>query len=147
MFQISLRPKWLATVSDTKSAQVVDSLDGVNALYRPGSGDGSDTTYSCAAYAKRYFSSRYGVTVYNLLQYRTPLVSSGKLTVVTTPQKGDLAFWRNRPHSAIAKYLSGSTVVLIEQNWKWLQNGSWVTYKERTVSKYDSQIKFYRWSR
>lgn len=138
-------------VKITTTCQIVDTLDNVKAYYRPGTvaNDATNTTYSCAAFAKRYFSSIYGVTLSNLLQNATPIVSRGKLTKVSTPRKGDLVFWpniNNSCHSAIVKCTSGSNVILIEQNWKSQSNGSWYTTKERSISQTSSGVKFYRWS-
>lgn len=116
LFSFSLSALAASNVMITSSCQVVDRLDGVPAYYRPGTvqADATNTTYSCAAYAKRYFSSRYGVTLSNLNYNSVPTVSRGRLIVVATPQKGDLAFFKGLPHSAIVKSFSGSTATLIE---------------------------------
>lgn len=50
-------------VTITSEMQVVDTFNGVDAVYHPNAADGSDTTYSCAAYVKRYYNSVYGVGV------------------------------------------------------------------------------------
>jgi len=137
-----------SNVEITKSMQVVDTLDKVDALYRPGTveNDQSDSTYKCAAYPIKYFKSQYGVNLSGLGLNGTPSVSSGKISVVTTPQKGDLAFWASSPHSAIVKSVSGSKATLIEQNWKYLSNGKWYATINREVSTTASGLKFYRWS-
>ena len=44
-------------VTITKEMQVVDSFHGVDAVYHPNAADGTDTTYSCAAYVKRYYNT------------------------------------------------------------------------------------------
>lgn len=136
-------------VQITSDKQVVDTLDGVSAYYRPGtvSDDGSNSTYGCFAFAKRYFSNVYGVNLQGLSTGDTPSVSSGSLSETSDPQKGDLVFWSKHPntnvsHSAIVKSVSGNNVTLIEQNWK--HNN--VAKYERSISKTDSGAKFYRWS-
>lgn len=135
-------------VEITKSMQVVDTLDNVDALYRPGpvADDASHSTYKCAAYPIKYFKSKYSVNLSGLGTNGTPAVSSGKLTVVATPQKGDLAFWASTPHSAIVKSVSGSKATLIEQNWKYQSSGKWYATINREVSTTASGLKFYRWS-
>lgn len=130
-------------INITQSMQAIDQLDGVQALYRQATvtQDASDSTYSCAAYVKRYFSQIYHVDINNLLMNNTPRVSSGELIAISDPRKGDLAFWTTMNHSAIVKSSRDNTVVLIEQNWKW--NGK-AAY-EREISRYESGVCFYRW--
>ncbi len=148
VFAYSTAPN--SNVLITKTNQTVDSLDGVDALYRPVSvkADQRNTTYSCAAYATKYFAKLYGVTLNNLLPNQIPRVTKGILTVVTTPRKGDLAFWAatSQIHSAIVKSISGSTVTLIEQNWKSSSSGKWYAKVNRTITTTNSGVKFYRWS-
>lgn len=140
-----------SNVEITTSMQIVDTLDNVNALYRPGTvaADANDSTYKCAAYPIKYFKSQYGTTLSGLGYNGTPTVTVGKLVVVTTPKKGDLAFWPSSPHSAIVKSVSsdGTTATLIEQNWKFQSGGKWYAVKERSVSTTASGLKFYRWSK
>ncbi|PYG87735.1 hypothetical protein LY28_00050 [Ruminiclostridium sufflavum DSM 19573] len=136
-------------VEITKSMQVVDTLDNVDALYRPGTvaDDYGDSTYKCAAYPIKYFKKLYSVSLSGLSENGTPTVTSGKLTVVTDPKKGDLAFWPSTPHSAIVKSVSGDKVILIEQNWKYKSGGKWYATIDRQVSKTSSGLKIYRWSK
>lgn len=117
---------------------VVDQLDGVKALYRTGRNDGSDSTYSCAAYIKRYYKQEVGVTVNNLFKGRTPNSSKGSFRSVTKPQVGDIVACSSTSgsnHWAIVKKInSNKTVTLIEQNWKWSQGGQTLCKVNRTIS-------------
>lgn len=134
-------------VKITQNMQIIDTFNDVSAYYRPASveTDARDSTYSCAAFAKRYFSNVYGVSLSGLAS-AVPNVSKGSLSEVTSPQAGDLAYWSSMPHSAIVKSVSGSTITIIEQNWKYLYHNSWFTQTNRTITKSDSGVKFYRWS-
>lgn len=131
-----------------KSAkQTVDTLNGVNAYYRKGPSDGSDKFYSCAAFVKRYYKEVYGVNVNNLLYKRTPHAQGDSFKQIKTPRVGDIVAMNTghgTTHWAIAKSVSedGSTITLIEQNWKWTQNGSTVSLKNRKVKT--SKVRLYR---
>jgi len=134
-------------VKITQNMQIVDTFNDVSAYYRPASvgEDARDSTYSCAAFAKRYFSNAYGVSL-SALDSTVPKVNKGSLSEVASPLAGDLAYWSSMPHSAIVKSVSGSTITLIEQNWKYLYHNSWFTQTNRTITKSDDGVKFYRWS-
>ena len=112
-------------VEITQNAQVVDSMTFQNvlveAIYAPKenvSNYNSDTTYCCAALVKRFYSSVYGVTVYNLLSpTSTPLVTSGSFSAVSSPQVGDIVRFTNYTHWAIVKEIDKSgNITLLEQN-------------------------------
>lgn len=124
----------LKTLTVTKSKFVADTFNGVQALYRPGGNDGTSSTYSCAAYVKRYYSQVHKTNVYNLNTGCTPLASNGKkFQKVSAPKEGDIM--RFTGHWAIVKKVnpSSKTVVLIEQNWKWNQGGSTLCKINRSV--------------
>lgn len=126
---------------------VADTFNGVDALYRVGGNDGSSSTYSCAAFVKKYYKEVYGVTPNNMFYNRTPKVSGDSFVTVTDPQVGDIAAMntgRSSTHWAIVKSVGDKEVTLIEQNWKWSQGGKYVTKINRTVSI--SSTKFYRLS-
>jgi hypothetical protein len=59
------------------------------------------------------------------------------LVKVDTPQRGDIIFYASPPntnnHSAIVKVFDGTRSTLIEQNFKWAQNGGPYTYLNRTI--------------
>lgn len=126
-----------------KSEFVADSFKGVDAIYRPGKNDGSSATYSCAAYIKKFYSSVYDVSVYNLFAGNTPKTYEGNtFSKVSNPKVGDIAF--SKSHWAIVKSVDkeNKKVVLIEQNWKWSQGRQTVCKINRTVST--SSLTYYR---
>lgn len=130
-----------------KSKQTVDTLNGVKAYYRKGSSDGSSAVYSCAAFVKRYYKTVYGTNVNNLLYNRTPHAEGDSFKKVKSPRIGDIVAMNTShgtTHWAIVKSVSanGSTITLIEQNWKWTQGGSTVSVKNRKVKT--SNVRLYR---
>ncbi len=139
---INYTPKILTI---TKSSYIADTFNGVEALYRKGGNDGSNSTYSCAAYIKRYYKEVHGVTVMNLFSGATPSSSKGNFKLVKTPQEGDIVACSTSSgsnHWAIVKKVNDdNTVTLIEQNWKWSQGGQTVCKVNRSISI--SSGKFY----
>lgn len=131
------------TLTITNSKFVADTYKGVQALYRPGKNDGTDATYSCAAYIKRFYKKVYGVSVHNLFGGSTPRTYEGTtFKKVTAPKTGDIV--SNGSHWSIVKKVDKTSkkVVLIEQNWKWSQGGQTVCKVNRTVSY--SGLSIYR---
>jgi len=118
------------------SQKTVDTFNGVPAYYKTGSHD-SDSTYSCAALVKRYYSTIYGVSVYNLLYDRTPLVSekgySFRRVYSGQVLPGDVGYQDGSSggHWFIIKSVNGNSMTVIEQNWK---NTSTTCTKERVVT-------------
>ncbi len=131
-----------STVKVTKPKQVVDQFQGVDALYRPGGSDGSDTTYSCAALVKRYYSKVYGKTPYNLLYNCTPVIDGGVFKKTASPAAGDIVGYPNASrkcnHWAIVQKVSGSKVVLLEQNWKWTEGKTTYAVSDHEVGVHSS---------
>lgn len=117
---------------------VADTLHGVKALYRTGGNDGSNPTYSCAAYIKRYYKETFDVSVNNLLSGRTPMSSKGKFRAVKKPQVGDVVACSSTSgsnHWAVVKKINNNnTVTLIEQNWKWSQSGQTLCKINRSIA-------------
>lgn len=130
----------------SKTSFVSDTLNGVSALYRPGKSDGTNATYSCAAFIKRYYTKVYGIGVNNLLYKRTPnAIGSDKFIKVTEPQVGDIVSEttsHGTTHWSIVKSVGENKVTVIEQNWKWRQNGTTYTRVNRSVK--NSAVTFYR---
>lgn len=126
----------------TKEGFVADTFNGVDAIYRPGGNDGSNATYSCAAFIKKYYLTVYHTNVNNLFSGRTPnAIGSDSFVKVNTPRIGDIAF--SNTHWAIVKAVNeDGTVTLIEQNWKWQQGGQTVTKINRVVK--NSSLTFFR---
>ena len=138
-----------STVQITYAGQVIDTFNGVSAIYRTGLSDGSDTTYSCAAFVKKYYNSVYGVDVWNLLTGKTPTAGSGSFSQTSSPESGDIGYQTNSKgsgHWFIIKSVSGSTYTIIEQNWKWQSGSAYYCTKERQVSTSTSGFKAFRWS-
>lgn len=141
----SLKQQSIRIIKSSK--QTVDTLNGVKAYYRKGSNDGSNSFYSCAAFVKRYYKKVYGVNVNNLLYNRTPHAEGDSFEKVKNPRVGDIVAMNTghgTTHWAIAKSISedGSSIVLIEQNWKWTQGGSTISIKNRKVKT--SKVRLYR---
>lgn len=127
------------TLTITKNKFVADSFNGVDALYRKGSNDGSNATYSCAAYIKKYYKTVYNVSVYSLFGGSTPKTYEGdKFISVKSPKEGDIAY-KNGHWSIVKKVNADDTVTLIEQNWKWNGNQCKIN---RTVDS--STLQYYR---
>jgi hypothetical protein len=139
----------MTLVTVTKEGQVVDSFNGVKALYRPGGSDGSDATYSCAALVKKYYQKMYGVTPYNLLTNATPTVDgSDQFVEVSKPAVGDIVRCTNSSgvssHWAIVQAVTDSEVILLEQNWKWQDNGVTYAKADRNLDKDSSKLHYFR---
>lgn len=142
---------WGNAVYISYAGQVVDSITyngkTVNAVYAPRnqiSNYDSNTTYCCAAFVQRFYSTVFGVGVNNLFPGYTPNVYSGGgyFYKVSTPQVGDIA--ASSGHWAIVKAVSGNTVTLIEQNtWNLEYTAAQVN---RKLTLPESSYWFWRWS-
>lgn len=129
----------------TKDNQVVDQFCGVKSVYILSSSDTG--MYSCAGYVKKFYAALYGVNVYSINTYNgPPMVSSDTdkvaLIQVSKPQPGDIMQNKERGHVAIVKSVSGNTVTLIEQNWKWSNGYEKSCRINRTITV--SSSYFYR---
>lgn len=131
-------------ITISKAGQVVDTFNGVDSVYRPGSGDGSNATYGCFAYVVKYYQAIYGLTVYNLFHKQTPLTYGDSFVVVKNPQPGDICaeIKASSNHWSIVKSVNGTTVTVIDQNNKWVVNGVTQAYKDYTYNF--SEVTFYR---
>lgn len=137
-------------ITITADGQVVDTLNGVSSIYRPGGSDGTDSTYSCAAFIWKYYQAVYGVIVYNLWYNQIPLAYNNTFVQVAVPQVGDICA-QVKPaslsnHWSIVKAVDtvAGTVTVIDQNNKWYSNG--VTYAWSNYTYGCSEVKFYRLS-
>ena len=118
----------------------------VEALYEPyDSGTDTDTTYSCAAFVKRFYSEVYGRDVYGLNSTTSiPLIDQGSFAETNSPKVGDILRDNQSVHWAIVKEVNGNTVTVIQQNaWNSAYNKAWVG---ATVDVNDSRYTFFRWS-
>lgn len=134
-------------ISITQQGQVVDTFNGVSSLYQPGSWDGTDPTYSCAAYVIRYYSTVYGKTVYNLFHAQTPMTTdTDSFVAVSDPQPGDICAQvkTSTNHWSIVKSVNAAaqTVTVIDQNNKWSYGNVTQAYKDFTYGY--GEVTFYR---
>ncbi|MBQ9865400.1 MAG: hypothetical protein IJM34_00105 [Lachnospiraceae bacterium] len=101
-------------VKITYDGQAIDSITvngkTVQAIYvtlatRNKINVGTDTTYSCAAFVKRFYSQVYGVDVYNLSgpSYTPKSSNGGSFVQVSSPQIGDIVRDNEGTHWAIVK--------------------------------------------
>lgn len=139
------------TVRITQSPQIVDTFNGVNALYLPGTGNTNTGTYCCAEFVSKYYRSVYGVNVWNMYTNRTPSPSKGSFVSTTSPQAGDIGYQLNSGgsgHWFIIKAVNGSKCTVIEQNWKWSNAGNTYCTVNRVVTQGSTRgLKFYHWNR
>ena len=137
------------TVSST--GQVVDSITTngvkVDAIFRPYTGtNGTDSTYSCAAFVSKYYSKVFGVSVSNLWgPGYTPILSKGTISVTTSPKVGDIVRDNVQAHWAIVKSVNSSgTVTVIQQNaWNIERTKAWVGAK---IYSGNSRYTYFRYS-
>ncbi len=137
------------TVSYT--GQVVDSITTngvkVDAIFRPYTGtNGTDSTYSCAAFVSKYYSKVFGVSVSNLWgPGYTPILSKGTISVTTSPKIGDIVRDNVQAHWAIVKSVNSSGVVtVIQQNaWNTERTKAWVGAK---IYSGNSRYTYFRYS-
>ena len=128
---------------------VVDSITvngvTVEAMYRPyDSSVNTDTTYSCAAFVKRFYSQVYGRNVSGLLSTTSvPAIDSGSFSETNSPKVGDLIRDNQSVHWAIVKAVSGNTITIIQQNaWNGSYTQAWVG---ATIENGDSRYTFFTW--
>ena len=147
-FPFCIEGEAMSVITVKAKAQVVDSFNGVDAIYRPGSSDGSNKTYSCAALVKKYYKKVYGVVPYNLNTGCKPQVSGDSFVKVKSPKVGDIVRCSNSSgrssHWAIVQKVTKTKVVLLEQNWKWRSGGKTYAKSDRSISKTSSSLHFYR---
>ena len=149
-FNLPFYAQAVTSVKITYNGQVVDSLWGVDAIYSTASKGNvdEDTTYSCAAFLKKFCSKMWGVTIYdiNIVNRKPTVTITGNHTVslktVSTPRPGDIMQTKNYSHVAVVKAVNGSNAVLIEQNYSKIENGYRYAKKDRSVSV--SSVYFYR---
>ena len=145
---LNIQARAVDYVSITHEMQVVDSFNGVDAVYHPNAADGTNTTYSCAAYVARYYRTVYNVTVSNMFTGRTPAASSGSFSVTNSPEPGDVGYQTNSSgsgHWFIIKSVNGNgTYTIIEQNWK--KDYANTAPVNRVVGAGTSGFKVFRWS-
>ncbi|WP_343208368.1 hypothetical protein [Anaerolentibacter hominis] len=126
------------TITIKKSGYVADTFNGVDAIYRPGGSDGSDSTYSCAAYVKKYYKEIYGTSLSNMFASATPISDNDTLIKVTEANVGDIVKEytdHGTCHWSIVKEVNeDGTFVVIEQNFKWRSGGTTFAKTGRELS-------------
>lgn len=130
-----------------KTGYVADSMNGVDAIYRPGGNDGSNATYSCAAFVKKYYKEYYGKTVSNLFASATPAVAGSDYVVkVKEPAAGDIVREKlsgGSTHWSIVKEITeDGEVIVIEQNFKWRVGGTTYARVNRAIDT--DRVVFFR---
>ncbi|MDF2544470.1 MAG: Bacterial surface protein [Herbinix sp.] len=136
-------------VKITQVGQVIDSITyngkQIDAIYTTALNMGSDPTYSCAAFVKKFYKEVYGITVYYLLgpTYK-PQVSGGpgSFALTDTPQVGDIIRDNTRTHWAIVKAVSGDTITVIHQNYR---NGA-SAWKNNVIMLSDKDYSYFTYS-
>ncbi len=138
-----------ALVTLTQAGQVLDTISyngiTVEAVYTNGPHSGSDVTYSCAAFVKKFYSAVYGVSVYNLNStVSIPLVydNKGSFSMTDQPKVGDIVRDNNRTHWAIVKSITGDTITLIQQNYR---SGT-MAWTGCTVDRKDAGYSYFTYS-
>ena len=146
-------------VKITYAGQVADSITfngvTVNAIYAPYNSVknyGSDTTYSCAAFVKKFYKAVYGIEVYNLIRAGGgPRISSGtgSFYKVSSPQMGDIIHYltSETTHWSIVKSVSanGAQFTVIEQNG-WNDSARTQARVGKTYKVGESGVTIYRYS-
>lgn len=104
----------------------------------------TDTTYSCAAFVKRFYSEVYGRNVSGLMSTTSvPAIDSGSFKETASPKVGDIIRDNQSVHWAIVKGVSGNTITVIQQNaWDGSYTKAWVG---ATIEKGDSRYTFFTW--
>lgn len=118
----------------TRTGQIVDTFNGVDAVYATSSNSPGDSTYSCAAYVKRYYSKIHGIEVSNLCSNCTPYTSAKGYSfsqISSGYLPGDIV--RLPGHWAIIKEVNGSNLTLIEQNWKFADQHDRIYAKKNRI--------------
>lgn len=131
----------------TEYGQVVDTFQGIDACYIPGLYNSDYGDFCCAGYVIKFYKELYGVDTYyvNMVCGKPTVVKEGHdvyLEEVDVPMPGDMMQNLSYSHVGIVKRVEGDKVILIEQNYKWSEDGQTVGAFEREISLSDAH--FYR---
>lgn len=112
------------------------------------------SSYSCAGLVTKFYSTVFGVSVYNLKgPTYAPKVqnNAGSFTQVTdNPRIGDIVRFNNTTHWAIVKSYNASTnrARIIQQNaWYVYQNEKYTRAEIADVQKGNSNVSFFRFTK
>ncbi len=131
----------------TYNGMAVDEFQGIEANYIMGTGNSNTGEYCCAGYVIKFYKELYGVDTYdiNTVWGMPTVVKPGHdvyLTEVSVPKPGDMMQSLTYSHVGIVKRVENGKVILIEQNYKWSQNGQTVAAVEREIGL--NEAHFYR---
>lgn len=131
----------------TSNGMAVDSFQGIDANYIMGIGNSNTGDYCCAGYVIKFYKELYGVDTYNIntVWGKPTVVKQGHdvyLEEVSEPKPGDMMQSLTYSHVGIVKEVKDGKAILIEQNYKWSQNGQTVATVEREIG-FD-EAHFYR---
>jgi len=135
------------TVPVTEYGMTVDSFQGVDARYIPGLYNSNTGEYCCAGYVIKFYKTLYGVDTFNIntVWGKPTVVLPGHdvaLVEVSEPEPGDMMQNLTYSHVGIVKKVEEDKVILIEQNYKWGENGQTVAAYEREIGL--DEAHFYR---
>lgn len=131
----------------TSDGMTVDSFQGIDANYITGTGNSNTGDYCCAGYVIKFYKELYDVDAYyiNMNGTKPVVTKSGhdvRLETVDIPKPGDMMQNLTYSHVGIVKRVEDDKVILIEQNYKYAENGQTVAVVEREISL--DEAYFYR---
>ncbi len=136
-------------VEITKDEQVVDSYRGVDAVYRKNAYE-TELPWNCAGYVRAFYQKIYGVNVTNLFHGQIPNGNKDggavEFVQVKTPKEGDICgeVKESTNHWTIVRKVMGDAIVVIEQNYKWMEDDKVYCQINRKVNYKDGDYRFYR---
>ncbi len=136
-------------VTLTQPEQILETITyngiTIEAAYTNGAYSGSDPVYSCAAFVKKFYSTVYGIGVYNLISKESvPLVyqNIGSFSLTDQPQKGDIVRDNSRTHWAIVSSVANDVITVIQQNYR-SGNTAWINC---TIDRGDTGYSYFTYS-
>lgn len=149
MERVSAKMKSGNMVTLTQAGQVIDSITyngkTIEAVYSNKSYPGNDPTYSCAAFIKKFYSTVYGISVYNLNSPTSkPLIyeNKGSFSLTSDPQVGDIIRDNTRTHWAIVKSIDNNKIHVIQQSYK-SGSSAWINC---TIDRNDTGFSYFTYS-
>ena len=136
-------------VEITKDGQVVDSYRGVDAVYRKNAYE-TELPWNCAGYVRAFYQKIYGVNVTNLFHGQIPNGNKDggavEFVQVKAPKEGDICgeVKESTNHWTIVRKVMGDAIVVIEQNYKWMEDDKVYCQINRKVNYKDGDYRFYR---
>lgn len=136
----------------TQEPQVIDELNGVQAICRPGGREDYDPVYNCTALVDNYYWDRYRIVILWWMPEPNVIPLTHQevpFTVTETPEVGDIGFQRNDEggqHWFLVKRVNeDGSITVIEQNYKWVEDGqTWCSVNRRVRFGETPGLKFFR---